>query len=90
MTQPRACIERNRTRKTIYFCRTPINLTQIADVTGLNLSFLSNVFNGKRTPSIKTGQLISHALGMSLDDFLKGLDARLRDKDARFRRQIAG
>src|ERR1019366_270912 len=53
-----------------------INVSAIARAQGINQSYLSLIFQGKRTPSIAHARKICSALGMSLDDFLEGIDER--------------
>jgi transcriptional regulator with XRE-family HTH domain len=72
--RPHACLEHKPTRQSVLFCSTFINLSLIAFMSGLTLSYISMIFAGKRSPSLRSARLIAKALNMGLEEFLKGLD----------------
>jgi transcriptional regulator with XRE-family HTH domain len=67
-------IEKNPTSKTVWFGGKPINERAIARAQALDQSYVSRVFTGDRTPSIKNARKIAAVLGMGLEDFLEELD----------------
>lgn len=45
------------------------NRSRIADSTGLNRGYVSQVLNGKREPGIGVAKLLAKDLGLTLDEF---------------------
>jgi transcriptional regulator with XRE-family HTH domain len=71
--RPKKCLEHKPTSQTIIFCDEFISLTSIAFMTNISVSSVSMIFSGKREPSLKAAEKIAKALGMGLEEFLKGL-----------------
>ncbi len=59
----------------IKFYRAKLNMTQedLAQRTGVNRSYLASLECGKRNTTIKTVELLAHALGVSVEDLVKPL-----------------
>ncbi len=55
-------------------------LTQIAWETGLSLSYISRVFNGKRIPRLHYAKLLANSLGISLDELWEMLEEHYRSE----------
>lgn len=49
---------------------------QIANITGLSLSYVSRIFSGKRTPSVYTVRQIAQAVGVSEQEVIDELQIR--------------
>jgi hypothetical protein len=73
VTSPKSCLAKHPNPKSVLFCDEFISLTEIAQDTGLTVSFLSMLFARKRLPSVPTATKIACALGMELGEFFKGL-----------------
>jgi transcriptional regulator with XRE-family HTH domain len=67
---PTRCLESKPTKQTFYFGGQPVNITRVAEETGLNIGHCSRVLRGKTNPSISTAMALSKALGMHLEPFL--------------------
>lgn len=67
------CIDPNPNSASVFFCHEFINLSVLSLQTGLGVSFLSLLFSGKRQPSLRTIERVSEALGMGIEEFVKGL-----------------
>lgn len=72
--KPNLCLEWKPTTQSVLFCGTYISITELARATGLDRSYLSRIFSGKRTPSVKSAGVLAIALGMTLEAFLRGLN----------------
>jgi transcriptional regulator with XRE-family HTH domain len=68
--------ERNPNKQTTSFSGYHINLSALAKRVGVCPSHLSRVFSGGAVPSLTLARKLSSELGMSMDSFLKQLDAR--------------
>jgi transcriptional regulator with XRE-family HTH domain len=64
--------------QTVKFAGKFINLSAIARAQGLDVSYLSRIFRGERAPSLKHCTKIAAVLGMTLDDFVQGLEERCK------------
>lgn len=64
--------------------RTLHNLTlkDLAECTALSVSYLSDIERGRTTPSIGTLEALSRAFGISVVDFLSGVDFAGEQTDA--------
>ena len=51
-----------------------LTLKELAELTGLSVSYLSDIERGRTTPSLNTLQLLATALNMTVIDFLTGID----------------
>jgi transcriptional regulator with XRE-family HTH domain len=71
---PNACLTSKPTPQSVLFCGYFINLSTIALHTHLTVSYISKVFRGDRTPSLKNTKLIAAALNMDLSSFVNALD----------------
>lgn len=45
-----------------------MSMTTLADLTGLDLSYISRLFNDQRTPSLKTTKRIAQAMGVGFEE----------------------
>ncbi len=70
--------EQSPNTQTVKFAGKHINLSAIARAQNLNVSYLSRIFRGERRPSLTYCTAIAAMLGMTLDDFVQGLDERCR------------
>ena len=68
--------ERNPNKQTTSFSGYHINLSALAKRVKVCPSHLSRVFSGGTVPSLTLARKLSSELGMSMDSFLKELDAR--------------
>jgi hypothetical protein len=75
---PESCIAEKITPRTIEFNGVHINLTAMGKMRGMDTSYLSRIFSGERTPSIKHARKIAGCLGLGLEQFLNLLDARVK------------
>lgn len=66
---PRACIEENPTHQTIRFGGRSISLIELAKQGGLNHSYLSRIFAGKRRAGVDYLERVAEVLGMGLEEF---------------------
>jgi transcriptional regulator with XRE-family HTH domain len=66
-------IEQNPNVKTREFAGRSINLSALAREVGSSPSHLSNVFGGRRTPSMGLTLALAKSLAMPLDEFLAAL-----------------
>lgn len=67
------CIEPKPTSQTVYIGELPINLSAIARLTNVDQGYLSRIFSGQQSPSLKTAEKIAAALGMGLESFLQSI-----------------
>ena len=58
-------INYNPTTQSVLFMDSYINLSVIALLTGLSVSYVSMIFAGKRNPSLRAARLIVGVLGSS-------------------------
>jgi transcriptional regulator with XRE-family HTH domain len=72
-------VEKSPNAQTIRFRGQFINLSAIARAQHLDVSYLSRIFRAQRTPSLKHCMKISAILGMTLDDFVQGLQDRAEE-----------
>lgn len=70
--------EQHPNPQTIPFAGKHINLSAIARAQGIDRTYLSRIFAGKRTPSLPHCKKISAVLGMSIDQFLEALEDRAK------------
>lgn len=70
---PQGCIHHNPSTKSILFSGAYINLNDLHLKSGLSLSYLSLIFNHKRTPSIHSAERIAQALQISVGSFIQSL-----------------
>ena len=68
--------------QTVKFAGKFINLSAIARSQNLDVSYLSRIFRGERTPSLKHCIKMAAVLGMDLDSFVQALNIRVKDVDA--------
>lgn len=59
--------------RAVVFNGEAINLSEISRKTGINVTTLSRIFNGKRNPSLDKAVVIADALNISLDTFTENL-----------------
>lgn len=78
MKSPTRCLEAKPTRQSIYFAGRHINLRAIQATAGIDHSYLSRIFAGKRTPRLPHVEKIAAALGMNRNDFLSALEFHTR------------
>lgn len=64
--------------KAVEFLDQRYNLKVIAAKASLDPSYISRVLSGKRDPSLSTVRKICRAMGVSLDEFVAGLDLRAK------------
>ncbi|QXE19977.1 helix-turn-helix domain-containing protein [Clostridium sp. 001] len=48
-----------------------LTLKELSKKSGISVSFISDIENGRRNPSIETLKSLANALGISADEFLK-------------------
>ncbi len=72
-------IENAPNAQTTRFAGKFINLSAIARAQGLDVSYLSRIFRGQRTPSLHYTQKIAAMLGMTMDAFVEALEDRARE-----------
>ena len=72
------CFEANPNSQSIFFGGRYLNLSALAKETGMDPSYLSRVFSGKRGASLMRAGKIAYALDMSLDEFHAHLCDRLK------------
>lgn len=65
--------------------RTKNNLTlkELSAKSGISVSFISDIENGRRNPSIETLKTLANALGVSADEFLKDSSTNTKSKDTK-------
>ena len=65
--------------------RTKNNLTlkDLSAKSGISVSFISDIENGRRNPSIETLKTLANALGVSADEFLKDSSTNTKSKDTK-------
>jgi XRE family transcriptional regulator, regulator of sulfur utilization len=51
-----------------------LTLKEVAERTGLSVSYLSDIERGRTTPTLNTLELVAEALEISVIDFLAGVD----------------
>lgn len=73
---PKAFLVDKPNRQSVFFAGQHINLLRLANAQGIDQSYCSRIFAGIRTPSINFARRLSAALGMTLEDFLDGLQQR--------------
>lgn len=78
---PTRCIERHPTTQTVWFAKTPVNLSDLAAsfTPPMDKSYLSRIFRGRRQPSLDVARDLARALGMQLQGFLDALEAERQD-----------
>lgn len=64
----------NPNSQTVMFAGRFINLSEISRQNHIDVSYLSRIFRGQRTPSLPYIKKISRALDMSIEDFVNALD----------------
>lgn len=74
--KPKRCINPKPDVRTHIFCGEYISLPAVHMLSGISLSHLSLVFNGKRGCSLDTAQRIAHALKMPLNAFVTALKGK--------------
>ena len=77
---PIACIEINPTTQTVRLRGVPIQLTALAAVSGLHISYLSRVLSGKRRCTLEAAEVMSKSLGMELHEFIQALRETQRSR----------
>lgn len=75
-TLPVHCLEAKPTHQTVRLSGTPINLSALSRKTGMDLSYLSRILSGDRTPTVVYAEQIAQALGMDLEPLLAAIRAR--------------
>lgn len=85
--EPYSCIQTKINSNTVILGTTAINLSAIARIQGIDLSYLSRIFSGKRDPgqmSVKQAMKLAGAVGMGLEEFISALYER-QEKLSRMR-----
>ena|SRR3990167_1681109 len=84
-TPPVGCIRQRVDLRTVYLRGRPINVKEIARVTGVDQGYLSKILNGRRSIqviSVDCAMRIAAALGMGLEDLIDAVRER-NDTDFR-------
>lgn len=68
------CIEQNPTSQSVFFGGQFLNLTILSGDSHLSISYMSKIFNLKRTPSLRSSKRIAAALHIDVGDFIALLD----------------
>lgn len=71
ITGPWACLDKHPTNQSIRFNGKYINLKEMSRLYDLDHGYLSRIFNKKRIPSIAYAKVVSKALHMQYEDFIK-------------------
>lgn len=89
-SSPQGCLQLTPKAKTIRFGGKFISLSKVAKEAGIDPSYASYIFSGKREGSISVLRAIAKSLGMSLDDFFDSLDDHRSDLEAEYQRRLVG
>lgn len=73
---PLRFVEKKPQSHAIWINGKAINLRKIGAVYNLNVSYLSKIFNGKVSPSVRYLKIVADALVMDLDDLLTAIERR--------------
>lgn len=65
-----ACFVKQPSRYHIQVMGRYVNLSAIARVLGMDVSYISRIMSGQRSPSIKTAQRLANLFGVSLQEFV--------------------
>lgn len=63
-----------KTNQKVVFADRELNLSEISRNINVSVSYLSRIFAGKRSPSVKTAKKIADSLNMKLEHFLDTLE----------------
>lgn len=82
LAQPKAFLVEKPNRLSTVFAGKTISLKAISRAQGIDMSYLSRIFSGKREPTLHHTKIIAAALGMGIEDFLEALDRRIAEVQA--------
>lgn len=77
--EPKGCLQEKPTAQSILFAGKYINLKEVARQQGIDESYLSRIFSGKRPlPRADYAMRIAKALGLGLEELIHAIEARKR------------
>lgn len=74
---PASLIDNKPTTQSVKFCGQYINLTAVADASGVTQSHVSRIFAGRRNPSVASATKLAGVMKMTLEDLLQGIKERV-------------
>lgn len=76
MSTIKGCVLSEPTRQSVQLGDKHLNLSAIHRATGIDLSYLSHIFAGRKECTVSTYKKIASVVGMGLEELLEAIDVR--------------